>query len=278
MDIQKWLKTAAIKLQDASIESARLDSEILLADLLEKDRSWLHAHPENVLQRSDLRTLDEQLERRRAHEPLAYIRGKQEFYGRDFIVTSDTLTPRPETETMIELTLKYWRGFPTCFIDIGTGSGCIITTLACELNSKSDVFIGTDVSAPALAIAKQNSVNNKSDSHVSFIEHDITNKPLYKVDDSDLDMVILANLPYVPTKTEINSAAKHEPGLAIYGGEDGLDYFRALFDQLRSVKDGIIFTECLKPQQKELASIAKEANYKLVETKDLIQVFTGIVK
>jgi release factor glutamine methyltransferase len=267
MDIQKWLKTAAIKLQDASIESARLDSEILLADLLEKDRSWLHAHPENVLQRSDLRTLDEQLERRRAHEPLAYIRGKQEFYGRDFIVTPDTLTPRPETETMVEMALLVLAENDISSVaDIGTGSGCVIISIQLEFNSPA-AYAGYDISKRALNIAKQNA--DELHSSAVFEQCDITSNDEQKWQSAEL---IVANLPYVPDNYEINQAAMHEPRIALFAGEDGLDFYRAMFKNI-TPKNTHIITESLLFQHTGLELMAKNYNYRLVETKDLIQYF-----
>jgi release factor glutamine methyltransferase len=297
MTIQKWLDSAKQKLNTASVPTARLDAEVLLADLLQKDRSWLHSHPENVLQRSDLRTLDEQVERRRAHEPIAYIRGKQEFYGRDFIVSPDTLTPRPETETMVEMFLDQVSSFEfpvsrssklktqnskLSVVDVGAGSGCIVISAALELaqisNLKSKIsYVGLDISKPALKIAKKNAVNLNAD--VEFKHFDLLSDDLSNIQ-HPMSNIYLANLPYVPDDFHINLAATHEPKFAIFGGEDGLDYYRTLFAKLKKEERGkrkedscIVFTEALPPQHEELERIAKDAGFKLQKTQDFIQLF-----
>jgi release factor glutamine methyltransferase len=279
MTISNWLRNAIEKLDSASIPTARLDAEVLVADLLHKDRSWIHANPDFILRKSDIRKLDEQISKREKHEPLAYIRGKQEFYGRDFLVSPDTLTPRPETETMIDLLLKTVdsRQFTVDrqqqIIDVGTGSGCIVITAATELtkisNLKSQIsYLGLDISDPALEIAKNNA--KILGANVKFKKFDLTS------DDFTLQplpyTVVLANLPYVPNNFHINLAASHEPGFAIFGGKDGLAYYRMLFKKLpENIK--LVFTESLPPQHEELIIIANNHGFKLLDSQDLIHVF-----
>src|SRR3990167_5993439 len=103
MKIEGWLKDATEKLRTIGIGSARLDSLILLEDELGRDRAWILAHPETILQGSTLKKLNKKLARRAKHEPLAYIRGFSEFYGRKFKVNKRVLEPRPESETIIDL-------------------------------------------------------------------------------------------------------------------------------------------------------------------------------
>jgi len=265
--INLWLHQASKKLRESSIDSARLDAEILLADMLDKDRSWLLAHPEAQLTSHQLKKLDDQIEHRAKHEPLAYIRGFQEFYGRDFAVTKDTLTPRPETETMVELALNVLKDkkIPT-IADIGTGSGCIIISLQLESQTEAE-YTGYDVSSRALTVAKRNATELKS--NVAFEYCDLLNDCEQNWQSADL---LLANLPYVPDDYEINSAAKHEPRLALFAGEDGLDYYRALFSKATK-NNQFIFTESLEFQHKVLENVATAAEFKLEQTCDLIQVF-----
>jgi release factor glutamine methyltransferase len=106
MMLDKFIKNAENKLEQAGISSARLDSLILLEDLLHRDRSWILAHPEIKITDTQAKKLDRKLERRAKHVPLAYIRGHTEFYGRRFKVNRHVLEPRPESETMIELLKK----------------------------------------------------------------------------------------------------------------------------------------------------------------------------
>lgn len=285
MTIKQWLQNATQKLHNADIRTAQLDVQILLADALQKDRSWLHAHSNDNLTdyftRTVLAQLESEVERRAKHEPIAYIRGKQEFYGREFYVSPDTLTPRPETETMIELVLDHigdW-GLGTAeelqIIDVGTGSGCIIVTAALELFKiqalRSNIqYVGLDISKPALKIARKNA--GKFKVHIDFKEFDLLQDELPQLPNPNSQLLILANLPYVPENFKINLAASHEPPFAIYGGKDGLEYYRALFKQLQGHKC-IILTESLPPQQSELQKIAKRTGFMFQKTQDFIQVF-----
>jgi release factor glutamine methyltransferase len=292
MTIKKWLQKSIADLESASIPTAKLDAEVLLADFLHRDRSWLHAHPDFILPASvgsdpekqgrTLKELNEFIKRRMNHEPIAYIRGKQEFYGRDFFVSPDTLTPRPETETMIDLMIKTVKKMKINdinsikIIDVGTGSGCIIITAALELPEISNMisktsYVGLDISEEALAIAKRNS--KSLNSNVKFKKFDLISDNFSIYMKQGASNIILANLPYVPNNFHINLAASHEPGFAIFGGKDGLDYYRLLFKKVTK-QTGLILTESLPPQHTELIKIAKEAGYDLVANQDLIHVFT----
>jgi release factor glutamine methyltransferase len=281
MTIDKWLVNAIKKLESTSVPSVQLDAEVLLADILGKDRTWLHAHPDHELQRSDLRKLDGWIKRRMSHEPIAYIRGTQEFYGREFVVSPDTLTPRPETETMIDLMLKsvdlkqFKENNRLQILDVGTGSGCILISVALEIseikNNKSKIsYIGLDLSDEALKIAKKNA--KKLNADVKFKKFDLLTDSFTALAKPDLETIILANLPYVPNDFHINLAASHEPGFAIFGGKDGLDYYRLMFKKVTK-QTKVIFTESLPPQHDELVNIATKAGYKLVSNVDLIHCF-----
>lgn len=285
MLIADWLAQSEHILKEASVPTARLDCELLVADILDKDRSWLHAHPEHVLKAKQISELNAKIIRRSQHEPIAYIRGKQEFYGRDFIVSPDTLTPRPETEAMIDLLLKTIDAQrlklekDVQIIDVGTGSGCIVITAALELVRLSSSnypisFLGLDISKSTLKIAQINAQNLKA--AVQFQQFDLRKDPL------DLQpstcSVVLANLPYVPDDFRINLAATHEPSFAIFGGSDGLDYYRQLFAQLslnspRATHPLLVFTESMPPQHSALQDIAYKAGFNSVASSDFIQVF-----
>src|SRR3954469_15390619 len=102
MKIDQWLASATKKLEQAGIGTARLDALILLEDIIDKDRAWLLAHPEHEIPAAKIAKLEKLLNRRAGHEPLAYVRGRTEFYGREFFITPAVLEPRPESETMID--------------------------------------------------------------------------------------------------------------------------------------------------------------------------------
>lgn len=206
--------------------------------------------------------------------PLAYIRGDAEFYGREFAVNAHTLVPRPETETMVELVCKLVSsesaGEKAVIADIGTGSGAIAITAKLELPA-ADV-IATDIDERCLEAARQNAQSFKTD--ISFL-HGSLLEPFATRSLAHSPTILLCNLPYVPDNFQINTAATHEPRHALFGGPDGLDLYRELFEQTNSLaaKPLYVFTESLPPQHEALAGIAKAAGYSLEEIDDFIQLF-----
>ncbi len=285
MTIKDWLEKCTDLLTKAGISTARLDCLVLLEDATDKDRSWLLAHPDRNL--TDLgvigpsyHSLQAKVERRARHEPLAYIRGKTEFYGREFVVNKHVLVPRPESETMIALALMVIgerfevRDKKTIVIDVGTGSGCLAVTMKLEI-PESEV-VATDISSECLKVAKQNAV--KLGANVEFCKGNLL-QPFYNLSPTTYTLV-LANLPYVPDSHTINRAATHEPKIAIFGGPDGLDHYRQLFLQiannLQFDRVKWVITESLPFQHKALAYVAKQHGYKLVKTEDFIQMFQPI--
>lgn len=267
MKVEDWLNEATHILKKVNIATARLDCLVLLEDEAKKDKAWLLAHSESELSGVQLKKLESRIKRRTNHEPLAYIRGKSEFYGREFIVSPDTLEPRPETETMIDVLQQLVESDQTpLLVDVGTGSGCIAVTAKLELpNCK---IIGTEINESALKIAKQNAKKFKA--KVEFYKGNL----LEPVSTSE-PFALLCNLPYVPDSYKLNQAAKWEPQMAIFGGKDGLDLYRQLFEQVKDfgLKPGFILTESLPTQHKELAKIATQSGYKQKQTDDFIQVF-----
>ncbi len=278
MNIESWLRTATKKLEDEDISSARLDCLILLESLLLKDRAWILAHPEYELRVKDSNLLDLQIERRAKHEPLAYIRGRSEFFGREFIVSPATLQPRPETETLIELLMATVFSLSKLddnnqkltIIDIGTGSGCLAITAKLEI-STADV-LATEINKDALKIAEQNA--KKLNADIKFYHGNLL-EPTFNFKTDDSKLLFVANLPYVPDDFTINQAAMQEPKIAIFGGKDGLDLYTELFKQIGNLinKPAFIFTESIPFQHEALAEIAKASGYTLSKTVDLIQVF-----
>jgi len=287
MKSSEWLSQATLKLKQSGIGTARLDALVLLEEAASLDRAHLLAHPETTLQGQTLQRLNGWVERRIGHEPLAYIRGKTEFYGRKFIINKDVLEPRPESETMIELLKSTYsksqnyhlledgpltdQQMVNLILDVGTGSGALAVTAKLEIPELE--VMATDIDPQCLVVARQNAKKHKA--NIKFLQGNL----LEKLTADSLQLTaILANLPYVPDTYTINQAAAMEPRLAIYGGSDGLDLYRQLFNQLNRGKHRVqyIFTESLPMQHKQLTNIANDAGYKVQETDDFIQLFKRV--
>lgn len=266
MTLNGWLKQAEQQLSSAGIGTARLDALVLLENVTGKDRAWLLAHPDHKLSTPEQAKLTKLLTRRSQHEPLAYIRGTTEFYGRNFVISPAVLEPRPESETMIDL-LKKLPDVPSkpLIADVGTGSGALGITAKLELPDSTVELL--EIDEKALKIAQTNV--DKYTISVNVLRSDLLSKS------SQSNHVLLCNLPYVPDDYQINQAAGQEPKLAIFGGPDGLDLYRRLFQQVANLSEQPLYllTECLPPQHTVLQAIAEKTQYKLLKSDDFIQVF-----
>lgn len=268
MAIGAWLVEAQAALAAAGVQTARLDCLVLLEDELCLERAQLLAHPERELNKEQTERLYEKITRRAEHVPLAYIRGKAAFFGREFFVDERVLVPRPESETIIELLKKLPLPAEANVLDVGTGSGCLGITAALEL-PKSKVTL-SDISDDALQVAKQNA-NTLRAQHVLSLQADLAEACTKQHFD-----VVLANLPYVPKQFPINNAARYEPGLALFAGVDGLDVYKRFWQQLAESeqKPSYVLTESLPFQHHANAALARTAGYALEQAEDLIQLFT----
>lgn len=271
--IHDWLQIASTKLVEVGVASARLDCLVLLSDELGRDKAWVLTHDDTPLKATQLTALEQNLARRLQHEPLAYIRGYSEFYGHKFAVSPDVLVPRPESESLIELLkLQTKDRRPKTIIDVGTGSGCLAISAKLELPSVN--VIALDISKKALNIAAKNATSLNAE--INFIQSNLLDA-LYDVDYRQ-PTVLIANLPYVPENYPINQAAKHEPTLALFSGDDGLDHYRQLFAQttVLSSQPAAIITESLLTQHKDILEMAKKYGYQLQNSLGLAQYFQPI--
>ena len=270
MKSDQWLQESTKQLERAGIVTARLDALVLLTDVTRKDRAHLLAHPEIDLTEVELSELERLLSRRVQHEPLAYIRGKTEFYGRKFVVNKHVLVPRPESETIIELLKKHPQSLNIkTIVDVGTGSGALAITAKLEFPD-SQVF-GLDVDPACLEVARKNADIHNAD--VKFLQSDLLcNLPITA---HKSPTTIIANLPYVPNDYPVNQAAKHEPKLALFGGDDGLDLYRTMFAQLADspIESISVYTESLPSQHDSLSKIATKTGFTQTQKSDFIQVF-----
>ena len=240
----------AASLDELSIPDARLEAEALLAHVLQMSRAQVLAHPERPLSTEEEAAVSEAHRRRSGREPLAYITGRREFFGIDFMVNPSVLIPRPETETLVETALKVASEFPNgleqSIVDVGTGSGAIAVSLALQLASAK--IFAVDSSGAALELAKANAEMHGVADRITFLEGDLLVPFSGAVD------LIVANLPYVRTG-ELSSLApevQKEPREALDGGQDGLDLIRRMMHQAQHVisGEGVILLE-MDPRQAE---------------------------
>ncbi len=266
-DILNW---AAEYLKSLNIPSARLDSEVLLSFVLNKDRIYLYQNPEFRIQNLELSKFKKLIERRGRREPVSYITGEKEFWSLKFKVTKDALIPRPETEILVQTVIDIVRNQksevrsqklkifnfqssifnPIYILDIGTGSGNVAVSIAKE-SPESHVFT-VDKSDSALSVAKENAMTNGVAEKITFVKGDLydfgfrisdfgfkdSQIPNSKFQIPKIFDIIVSNPPYIPTgdieglMTEVRD---WEPRWALDGGKDGLEIIRKI------IKDAPLF-------------------------------------
>ncbi len=220
----------------------RKEGEIILSSLLACRREWLLSHDEEMVDEERCLAFQEASKKRQAGWPVAYLCGRQGFYGYEFKVSKDVLIPRPETELLVDQILAALtrQEQAALLADIGTGSGAII--ISCAKNEKiadlkaNDLLTieALDVSKSALDIAKQNAVNNEVSHLINFYESDLLEKRLKDWQNFNGRLFLAANLPYLSQEQIIASPSiQEEPRQALDGGgNDGLEIYCRLFKQL----------------------------------------------
>lgn len=254
--VETLVREAVERLRVAGSETARLDAEVLLANVLGIDRTGVVAHPEALVSHEAAARFEGAIARREAGEPVAYIRGIKEFMGLAFVADPRALIPRPETEKVVELgeaevvsrlagATRQADAPKLRIVDVGTGSGAIAVALAMRLRARrmdGEVdILATDDHPAALQLAKENAVGHAVGDVIRFAE-----ATLIPGDEPPFDLV-LANLPYIPTAgvAGLPVAASFEPRHALDGGDDGLAVIRKLLAILPDAlaEGGIAFLE-----------------------------------
>jgi release factor glutamine methyltransferase len=224
----------------------------LLALALHKKVEYLYKHPEKKLALSTIRAFKKLLNLRLQNWPMAYLRGYQEFYGLKFLVNKNTLIPRPDSELIIDASLKFLKNRKEAkVLDVGTGSGCLIISLAKKFNTAN--YFASDISKQALKIARTNA--RKNNVHINFIYSDLLNNiPEQKFD------LIIANLPYLTPQQMKEPSIKKEPRPALLAGSDGLDYYQKLLSQISKFlnKEFLVLLEIDPEQTKKIQDIIKK--------------------
>jgi release factor glutamine methyltransferase len=242
--LRALLKQGIGLLRQADVPSYTLAAELLLLHVAGRERTWIYSHPEEVLSEASADAYLRLLARRAKGEPTQHLTGKQEFWGLEFSVSRDVLIPRPETEHLIEVALdrlavrEMRAGRPprltgegVSLVDIGTGSGCIAIALARELPAAT--IYATDISGAALKMARQNADRLGYADRIQFIESNLFERVTSSETPLRFDLVI-SNPPYV-SRREASSLAvevrEHEPELALYGGQQGDEFYAQLIPQ-----------------------------------------------
>jgi len=242
LDVRNALKEGIARLRAAGVPSDTLAAELLLMHALGRDRTWVYTHPEYSLASGESEDYFALIARRAAGEPTQYLTGKQEFWGLEFEVTPAVLIPRPETEHVVEVALerlgergikinmKTGEASPTLRIaDVGTGSGCLAVALAHELPHSE--IVATDISAPALEVARRNAGRHHVSDRIRFVQTNLLENLPAEPRSFDL---IVSNPPYVARDEAASlpvEVREHEPHSALFGGPTGLEIYERLIRQ-----------------------------------------------
>jgi release factor glutamine methyltransferase len=245
-------------------ERAHQDAEVLMLELLGKNKAWLLAHADEMLPDTETARYAESIDRRFRGEPIQYITGEAEFYGLPFRVTPEVLIPRPETEHLVEKVLELAANYAEPrIVDVGTGSGAIAVALAHHLPHAAITAI--DLSAPALDLARRNAERNGVASRIHFCVGDL----LAPVAEEQFEFVV-SNPPYVPCADRATLAVEvrdYEPALALFAGDDGLEVYRWLLPAAFAalIPGGYIALEIGYGQEAALRSLLEGSGFEGIE-------------
>jgi release factor glutamine methyltransferase len=270
-DVLVW---ASEDFKKRGLTSARLESELLLAEVLGTDRIRLVIDATRPLTKDELSRFRDLIGRRRKGEPIAYILGRREFYGRTFKTDSRALVPRPDTETLVDVALERTRprNLFARALDLCTGTGVVALTLLRERPTWR--VTGTDISAEALSLAVENAQRLGAISGLRLAEGDLFEAVLA----GEKFELITSNPPYIPTSelAELDADIRDfEPKLALDGGSDGLDFYRRLIREAPRflVPGGVLAVEIGCTQGTAVTRMLEEVGFRDIETRrDLAQL------
>jgi release factor glutamine methyltransferase len=271
---------ASNDLKKHGISSSRLDTLILIENVIGKDRSWILANLNDEIDSKNIKKINKLLKLRQSHIPIAYIINKVEFYNHIFFVNHDVLVPRPETETMIDifkgiyheeekkLNKLFTDTHKLSVVDIGTGCGAIGISTYLEVPNINIDLIDNDPKALKVAKINVDKLTPGLNLYLSNLLENVNNN--YDV--------ILANLPYVSDTLDINVDAKHEPKQAIFASDNGLSLYQKLFKQINKLdyQPLYILIEAFPSQHTEITNLAMNIGYKPQFIKDFIIAFKYI--
>ena len=283
MTYRKLLKEITIQLKEANIETADLDARVLIKHVLRISDTDLYKNFDQAVNKKAVSKIQELAVRRAKGEPIAYLTKNKEFFGLNFYVNENVLIPRPESEWLVEESIKYLETtveyktkLPNTkyqILDMGTGSGNILISLIRHLKTEkwepeTEAF-ATDISPAALKVAIHNAKQNGIASKINFLESDLfSNKELPKKFD-----LIIANLPYVPKNNETIEQLSNEPFNAIFAADNGAEIIKKFLVESKGylIKNGLILLELDPRNAEDIKSFAKKIypQAKTELTKDL---------
>jgi release factor glutamine methyltransferase len=254
------LKAGSNLLKKNNISTHILESEMLLSKTLNISREKVLTNLDQEINKKNLETYKKYLERRSKNEPIAYILKEKEFWSKKFYVNKNTLIPRPETELLVEELFKRFGKKEITFLDIGTGTGCIILSLLSILKDSSG--IGIDISKNAVLTAKKNMFKHKMQNRVKFF-----NRPFESVFGKKFDLIV-SNPPYIDRndlKNLSDEIKKFEPRIALDGGNDGLDVIKKIIYKSKSILKikGTLALEIGNEQIKKVSEVLNSNNFRI---------------
>ena len=259
MNIQTLLNQASKTLKQLSNTSSKLDSEILLSKIIKKNRQYLILNSNEELKKENIKSFDYLVKRRKKGEPIAYLINKKEFWKQNFYINQNVLIPRPDTETLVEETLKLFNvNSKLNMLDIGTGSGCILLSILKERRN----FFGTgiDISKKAINVARFNAKMHQLSNRVKFYNSDVDKFLIGKYD------LVVSNPPYIKRQDlkylELDVKG-FEPKLALDGGKDGFLKITKVISKTSMLlkRNGRFILEIGFGQKKKILSILKQNNF-----------------
>ena len=259
MNIQTLLNQASKTLKQLSNTSSKLDSEILLSEIIKKNRKYLILNSNEELKKENIKSFDYLVKRRKKGEPIAYLINKKEFWKQNFYINQNVLIPRPDTEILVEETLKLFNvNSKLNMLDIGTGSGCILISILKERRN----FFGTgiDISKKAINVARFNAKMHQLSNRVKFYNSDVDKFLIGKYD------LVVSNPPYIKRQDlkylEVDVKG-FEPKLALDGGKDGFSKITKVISKTSTLlkKNGRFILEIGFGQKKKILSILKQNNF-----------------
>lgn len=257
MRVSEWLTAAEQRLSAAGVDSPRLDAQLIAAHTLGITRGWLLAEPDTEVEPE---ILDPLLARREKREPLTYILGIREFYGRPFQVTRDVLIPRQETETLVDAFIALQtRESKIKVLDLGTGSGCIAVTL--KLECPHVEMVAVDVSEEAIRVAHQNAEHLHA-GDIRFVQSDAFSEL-----DGETFGAIITNPPYVASEAPLMPEIRdHEPHVALFSGPTGVEFLQRLVNEAPGhlASGGFLLTEVGDGQAAEAISLFERGKWRVL--------------